>query len=145
MNKLSRILFLLVGCIMPIFIGIVHTIVYFTQLTAPEIENHLQKQFEISGSTQPLWYSWGVVSFMMGISFIVIGLLNSYILQRNSKHSALPTLPIIAMLFYQLCVIYVGYEYEQNFQFYGGIFGLLLLLICIFLNAKKSKLLTSNN
>lgn len=136
MMKASKLLFLLVGCIMPIFIGTVHTYVHFKDLMSPEIEQYLQKQFLIAGQEQSLWPTLGVVSFMMGISFIVIGLLNSSVLKSTDTNKILPLLPILAMVFYQLGVIYVGYEYNQPFQLYGGMFGLLLIIICLTLTLK---------
>lgn len=131
MNKISRILFIIVGAIFPIFIGGLHTFTHFSQLITPEIKAFLQKEFVILNQSQSLWNAWGVVSFMMGASFIVIGILNISILKKTPKVEALPILAIIAMLIYQICVIYVGHEFEQAFQFYGGIFGLILLLICL--------------
>ncbi len=139
-TKIARILFIIVGCIFPIFIGGLHTFVHFAELVAPQIQTFLQgTEFLILGEKQALWNTWGVVSFMMGASFIVIGLLNISLLRRIPKTSPLPILSIIAMILYQLGVIYVGYEFEQAFQFYGGIFGIVLILICFFLS------LNSNN
>jgi len=136
MNKSARILYLLVGCIFPIFIGTLHTITHFSQLVRPEISEYLQKEFEILGQSQALWNTWGIVSFMMGASFIIIGLLNISIWRKNEF---LPILAIVAMIIYQICVIYIGYEFAQAFQFYGGIFGLILLFICLILTFKSKK------
>jgi len=136
MNQIARILFLIVACIFPIFIGVLHTATHFTDLVTPEINQYLQKEVIILGTKQPLWNTWGIVSFMMGASFIVIGLLNSSILKRTAKTISLPILAIVAMLIYQICVTYVGYQFEQGFQFYGGIFGLTLIVICLILSIK---------
>lgn len=132
MNKLARILFLLVGCIFPIFIGALHTITHFKDLVTPEIFEYLQKEILILGEAQTIWNAWGTVSFMMGVSFIVIGLINISILKVTSK--ALPVLPIVAMIVYLLCVIYVGYTFNGAFQLYGGIVGIILMFICLVLN-----------
>jgi len=134
MNKIARILYLLVGCIFPIFIGGLHTMTHFSQLLTPDIKEYLQKEFVILGQAQSLWNTWGIVSFMMGASFIIIGLLNISIWRKNAS---LPSLAISAMIIYQVCVTYVGFEFNQAFQFYGGIFGLLLLLICLILTLKN--------
>jgi len=45
MNKLARILFLIVGCIFPIFIGAFHTSTHFKDLVTPEIFDYLQKKY----------------------------------------------------------------------------------------------------
>lgn len=134
MRKTARILFLIVGCIFPIFIGILHTATHFSQLVSPEIKLFLQKEFLILGQSQSLWNTWGVVSFMMGAAFIIIGLLNISTLTRLSKTDFPPIISIIAMILYQLCVIYVGYEFEQSFQLYGGMFGELLMVACLVLS-----------
>ena len=137
MHKTAKILFLIVGCIFPIFIGGLHTATHFSALMTPEINVYLQKEVIILGEQQTLWNTWGVVSFMMGAAFIVIGLLNICILKGTPKNKALPILAILAMLLYQLCVIYVGYEFEAGFQFYGGIFGAILIVICLFLTFRN--------
>lgn len=139
MNKTARILFLIVGCIAPIFIGGLHTATHFSELITPEISEYLQKQFVILDKEQPLWNTWGIVSFMMGVSFIIIGLLNISTLQKTPKSSSIPVLAIVTMILYQLCVTYVGYEFEQGFQFYGGMVGGFLLLICLILTLLINK------
>lgn len=139
MEKTARILFLIVGCIFPIFIGALHTFAHFMDLLIPEIQRYLQKEISILGEQQVMWNTWGVVSFMMGASFIVIGLLNSSMLRNLPATKTIPVLSIIAMIVYQLCVVYVGYAYSQNFQFYGGLFGLVLTVVCFVLTLKIKK------
>lgn len=137
MNKTARALFLLVGCIFPILIGGLHTFVHFSELVTPEIYNYLQKEVTITGQQQPIWNSWGIVSFMMGASFIVIGLLNFSILTITPKTKALPVLPIISMIIYQFCVVFAGYSYNGPFQLYGGMFGIVLISICLLLTLRE--------
>lgn len=141
-NKTTNLLFLTVACIAPIFIGALHTMVHFSDLVRPEIKKFLQKEFVILGEAQSLWNTWGIVSFMMGASFIVIGLLNSSILSNKKATEPLPIFAILAMIVYQLCVTYVGYEFEQAFQFYGGMIGGILMVICFVLTLylKKAKI-----
>jgi len=135
-NKIARRLFLLVGCVFPIFIGSLHTFTHFSELTTIEIHNYLQKEVVILNAEQTLWNTWGIVSFMMGASFIIIGLLNSTILRMLPKENPLPLLAIVAMIVYQICVTYVGYAFEQNFQFYGGLFGFVVMLLCLIFSLK---------
>ncbi len=140
MRKLSRTLYLLVGVIMPIFIGALHTYVHFKDLLIPEIEQHLKsKEFVISWETQDLWASWGIISFMMGISFIIIGLLNLYIFSRLTKMEYPPIAPLLILGLYQICVIYVGYTFNQAFQLYGGIAGELFVSISLILALRGRK------
>lgn len=142
-RKISRILFTLVGSIFPIFIGSLHTVAHFKDLLTPEIEYHLQKQIPVLGEQQMMWNTWGVVSTMMGISFIVIGLLNISIIKNTPKTKALPLLPILAMIVYQLAVIYVGKNFDASVQLYGGIFGLIVTFVCLITN-HKSKVYDAN-
>ena len=138
-KKVSKIVFLLIGCVFPIFIGSLHTVTHFNDLVTPEIQVYLQKEFLILNKPQPLWYTWGIVSFMMGISFIVLGLTNGSTIKNLSKEKRLPLIPVIAILLFQICVTYVGYEYDQSFQFYGGIFGGILALICLSATLAQNK------
>lgn len=143
MPKAAKIIFLLVGCIFPIFIGILHTATHFSDLLTPEIQSHLQQEFVILGTPQPLWNTWGIVSFMMGASFVVIGLLNVATLRRVRAGETLPVLTIIALILFQVCVAYVGYAFGQSFQLYGGIFGGVLALICLLLVLRPIKTVTT--
>jgi len=128
---MARILYLIVGCIIPIFIGALHTFAHFKDLLTLEIQQYLQKEVLILGASQSLWDTWGIASFMMGISFIVIGLLNFSIFIKLSKTDFPPVLPIIIMILYLLCVIYVGFQFDQAFQKYGGMVGIFILLVCL--------------
>jgi len=137
MHKTARILYFIVGVIMPILVGILHMMAHFKHLNTPEVEAYLQKDIAIFGNSQPMWYSWGIMSVMMGMSFIVIGLLNLHIIRRLS-HTDKPPIPaLMIMVIYLVSVVYVGYEFKQNPQFYGGLFGLVLTGICTILSLRK--------
>lgn len=64
--KISRLLYLLAGVILPILIGAIHTYAHFSDLMTPEINEYLQKEFPVAGNDQSLWNVLGVVSIMMG-------------------------------------------------------------------------------
>lgn len=122
---------------MPIFIGLLHTYAHFTDLIKPEVQSHLQQEIMVTGQTQIMWNTWGVMSVMMGISFIVIGLLNISIIRNTNKNSQFPTLPIFAMIFYLSAVIYVGLTFNADMQLYGGIAGMMLTIVCLITNLKS--------
>ena len=122
---------------MPIFIGLLHTYAHFTDLINPEVQSHLQQEIMVTGQTQIMWNTWGVMSVMMGISFIVIGLLNISIIRNTNKNSQFPTLPIFAMIFYLSAVIYVGLTFNADMQLYGGIAGMMLTIVCLITNLKS--------
>lgn len=140
MIRTARIIFLMAGCIFPIFIGALHTITHFSQLMTPELHQFLQKEVVIFEEAQPIWNTWGIVSFMMGASMVIIGLLNISAFRKLSKTEYPPIISLGAMIIFQFCVIYVGYEFEQSFQFYGGIFGGLLFLVSLILTLRNKNL-----
>lgn len=76
---------------------------------------------------------------MMGISFIVIGILNISSWRKLSKTDYPPILSILAMIIYLSAVIYVGIEFKQVMQLYGGIFGMILIISCLVLTLKGMK------
>lgn len=135
--KISKVLYVIIGAIMPIFIGLLHTYAHFTDLVKPQVREYLQKEITVTGETQIMWNTWGVISVMMGISFIVIGLLNISIIRNTDKDKPLPTLPIIAMIFYLSAVIYVGYNFNAAMQLYGGISGMTMAIICLIAHLKS--------
>lgn len=139
MKNLERRLYLFAGCIGPIFIGALHTYVHFKDLILPSIQKNLQIKIEITGQSQPvpIWNSWGIMSFMMGISFIIIGILNFSIIKNLNENQKIPTLPILAMIIYYFAVLYVGYTFNGQMQLYGGMFGLGMMIFCIYTNFKK--------
>jgi len=137
MRKTAKFIYLLIGTLFPILIGGLHTMVHFSDLNTVEVKAFLDNTLPIMGSPQTYWHTWGMMSFMMGIAFIVIGLLNFSILRQMGKDAFPPIFPLLAMLLYLLCVVYAGHQFEQAPQFYGGLFGLLLTLICLVLSLRK--------
>jgi len=125
--KFSRISFLVLGCRVPIIIGLMHLYVHFKSLLHPQIEAYLKNSNGMAQISEPLWETWGVVSFMMGWCSLVIGVLNSSIFMGCAKNQFPLVLPLAAMFGYYLGVFYVGWEYNQNFQWYGGLIGSALL------------------
>ncbi len=138
MYKITKNLFRVFGVIFPILIGALHTFAHFTDLIKPEVKEMLSKEIIILGESQLVWNAWGVMSVMMGMSFITIGLINISVLNKLKQNEHPPILAIIAMFIYQISVVYVGFEFDAANQFYGGIFGLILTTICAFLSLKKS-------
>ena len=137
MKRLSKILYIVVGCFFPIIIGALHTFVHFSDLVTPEVKDLLKTKIIVLGKQQFIWNTWGIVSFMMGMSFIVIGLLNISFIRKLSKEDSPPISAVLAMIIYFTSVTYVGYEFNGVFQFYGGIFGLLVIIGCGILGLKE--------
>ncbi|MEM6697819.1 MAG: hypothetical protein AAF806_32645 [Bacteroidota bacterium] len=77
MRIVANSIYLLISIIFPVLIGGLHTLVHFQDLTTKEVESMLSESILIMGEAQMLWKTWSLTSFMMGISFIIIGLLNN--------------------------------------------------------------------
>ena len=124
---------------MPILIGALHTYVHFTDLAKDNVKETLSSPIIIMGTEQPIWNTWGLVSFMMGVSFIIIGLLNLAAIKNNIGNYP-PVLNIVVMIIYLACVIYAARIFGAAEQFYGGIVGMFLSIICLGLTLKGSKM-----
>lgn len=130
-KKIANILYLLLGTIFPLLIGALHTAVHFKDLTTSELHQRLSGSIEIMGSPQGIWNTWGLMSFMMGVSFIIIGLLHLAIIRKNTWRNY-PSIPgVLAIVLYLGCVIYAGKTFQALPQYYGGAIGLALAMICL--------------
>jgi len=137
MNKTARILFIIVGIVFPILIGSLHLFAHFTDLSTPKVIEQLNQTIMVFDNPQIMWNTWGLMSFMMGVAFIIIGLLNKVILSVLPSNSPPPKTAILCMMLYLCCVIYAGNLFEAVPQFYGGILGLSLMIVCFGLIVKK--------
>jgi len=138
MKKTARIIYFIFGVIMPILVGGLHTFVHFKELITPEVQELLRHEIPLMGQSELLWNTWGLMSFMMGTSFIIIGLLNLTIFSRLDKHEFPPIGAILSMMAYLGFVVYAGNQFHAIPQFYGGIFGLIMMSFCLSLSLKKS-------
>lgn len=138
--KFVRIGYLITVCILPIIIGSMHLFVHFDELVSDQIRKHLLTEVTIVSKAQPLWNTWGMTSLMMGVSFIIIGVLNSIVFIGLPKKNH-PSVSLLTIgFFYYLAVFYAGIEFQQNFQIYGGfICGILLLSALILAGVIRRK------
>ena len=139
MKKSARIIFLIFGSIAPILIGLLHTKVHFQELLTPEIFDILSIEVPINGRPTKLWNAWGLISFMMGGAFIIIGLLNLAIYSRLGKDESPPISNILIMMIYLGMVIYAARTFNALEQFYGSIGGMAFMSIALFLTLKGRK------
>ncbi len=135
-KTISRIIYLLLGVVFPILVGTAHTWTHFQDLTTAAIQLQLDSSIEIMGAEQSIWNTWGLMSFMMGISFIIIGLLHLIII-RHQKRQDYPSIPgLLAIILYLIFVIYAARTFSAAPQYYGGIFGFGLAILCLGLTLK---------
>lgn len=122
-------LFIIFGIVMPILIGSLHTYVHFKELGTEEVQTKLDDVIPIMGKHKSIYKTWGLMSFMMGTSFIIIGLLNISIFMLSPEAPPIPA--IFTIILYLACSIYVGKTYKQAPQYYGGIVGMIGMLTCL--------------
>lgn len=139
MKKTANIIYLVLGTIMPILIGALHTWVHFDTLTTSLFKKMLNHSVVITGETQIAYNTWGLMSFMMGFTFIIMGLLH-FAFQKYRGWDKYPSLAgCVIILMYLLGVIYAGHNFSAMKQFYGSIIGLILLIICITITISGTK------
>ena len=119
--KVSRTLFLIFGAIGPILIGALRIYTHFSQLVSPEVQETLSPVLFINRNKVSYWQTWALMSFMMGSSFVLMGLLNVLTWVRIPKDSFPPMPEIFAMILYLGAVLFVGDQYDQAPQWYGGL------------------------
>lgn len=133
MKKTARILYFIVP-MMFIFIGILHLKVHYQELVTPAIESTLNYDIPLMGKASNVWRMWQGFSFMMGVCFVIIGLLNLAMMAQVPK-SAYPPKSMTAIMFLLMATVtYTGIHFFEAMQFYGGIFGMLILGIVLVLS-----------
>lgn len=135
-RKITRIIYLLLGVFFPILVGALHTWTHFKDLISPNVEIKLTATIDIMGTEQSLWNTWGLMSFMMGVSFMIIGLLHLVIAYKQSREAYPSILGWCAIILYLICVVYAAQTFSALPQYYGGIIGLGLAILCLGLTLK---------
>ena len=136
MKKTFQILFFLFGMLGPFLIGALHTWTHFSQLTGPEVQNQLSMELMINGTRQSYWNTWGIMSFMFGVSMMVLGLLNAAHSFRKGSFVPPPVSVIVIMLCFLGCVVYAGIVFEQVLQLIGGLSGSAAMGVCLLLRGR---------
>lgn len=139
MKKTANIIYLIFGAIMPILVGSLHTSVHFQDLTSGTVRAMLDEPIMVMGEQQIAYNTWGLMSFMMGFSFIIIGLLH-FALQRSRGWDKYPSLfGCVVIMLYLGGVLYAASTFHATPQFYGGIVGIAMMVICMSLSIIGAK------
>lgn len=126
-SKLAKSLSSIVA-MMFIIIGIAHLAVHFTDLTTHSVQEILDTTIPVMNNEESLWKMWQGYSFMMGICFMIIGLL-VLIPILKLKQGEFPLIGHgFVMVLLLAAVSYSGYAFFTTAQLYGGIFGIVLQL-----------------
>ena len=136
MKKLAKGLYGM-NSIANMFIGVMHTLAHFKDLTTTDIQNHLAHDTVVSGIDSNIYDLWQGMSLMMGGNLFFIGVLHLYILIRTPKIDYPPIGGSVIMIVMLALVIIVGNAYFSQWQVYGGIVGIVVQSVCLFLSAKK--------
>ncbi|MEM1219220.1 MAG: hypothetical protein AAGH79_09920 [Bacteroidota bacterium] len=138
MKNLSKTLSLIVA-IFFVFIGALHLMVHFQDLTTPALAAALQGDTQVMGSPAPIWKMWQGFSVMMGWCFIIIGALQIgwlWPLKAGQKPSKGASIAMLALL---AGVIYSGHAFFGPEQFYGGMFGFTLQGVALYFSFEFKK------
>ncbi len=136
MKKIAKILYG-INSLTCIFIGSLHTIAHYSDLATEELKTILNHKIVVTGIESNIWHLWQGMSLMMGFLLIIIGILNLSIIKNSGKDKYPPISASIIMILMLLGVIYMGINYFSAWQVYGGIFGIILQSICLFLSIQK--------
>ncbi len=125
MKKWSGILSRVVA-ILFILIGLLHTDVHFRELDNKLIEARLSEINDVMllGKTADIWKLWQGFSFMMGVSFVIIGVLR--LLSIREQFFINERIGAFTMIILLIIIIISGTKFFGPPQIYGGAFGLLL-------------------
>ncbi len=136
MKQFSRAIHWMLG-IGFIFIGGLHLQAHYSKLINGETASLMAKEVPEMGVTYYQLYIG--FSFMMGVCFLVIGLLN-LIGMKNLDKNAFPALATtITMIFLMSSVAYSGLHFFGPMQLYSGsIMSVLLTISLIFRLTNKS-------
>lgn len=129
---------MLFGVIAPLLIGVLHSYAHFSDLLTSEIRNTLDENIPIFGEPTLMFNTWGLMSFMMGGAFMIIGLLNLVTYSRLKKNEAPPVGSLLTMMLYLLFVIYAAYTFSATPQLYGGVIGLIAMGVALFSGTKST-------
>ncbi len=119
MTKIARILFIITN-LAGVLIGCLHLMAHYSELVTPALSEALDFDTFVTGQDTNTYKLWQGFSFMMGCSFICIGLLNLVTSKVSSEGIPPPLYPCLMMAF-SCCVAYSGYAFFAAFQLYGGL------------------------
>lgn len=91
MKKTANIIYLILGTIMPILVGGLHTWAHYNDLITDHVKTLLSDTIIITGEPQVIYNAWGLMSFLMGYCFIIIGLLH-FTLMRHRGWDRYPSM-----------------------------------------------------
>ncbi|MEM6737115.1 MAG: hypothetical protein AAF620_13705 [Bacteroidota bacterium] len=138
MKKVPNVLSGIVA-ILFIIIGLVHTEVHFRELDNAKVQLRLTAidDLQLLGQPANIWKLWQGFSFMMGICFLIIGILRLLSIQTKNLKNQL--IGAFTMVFLLIVVIISGRLFFSAFQIYGGLLGLLLQLLGIIFLVKSRR------
>lgn len=139
MKKTTNIIYLIFGAVMPILIGCLHTWAHYNDLTTDEVKNLLSDTIIVTGQIQIVYNTWGLMSFLMGFSFIIIGLLHCTLIRHRGWNRYPSIAGCLLILLCLLGSVYVGSTFHAIPQYYGGIVGTLVMILCIILSIVGTK------
>jgi len=122
-----------------LFVGALHTFTHYQQLLTPSLKTMMDHGLKVNGESSNVWELWQGMSLMMGLSFIIIGLFNLSTILNIARENYPPINTTLTMILMCLFVTYSGYHFFSPIILGGGVFGLLLQIVCLFILLKNRK------
>lgn len=125
-SKLGRSTYI-IGSVIFMLIGILHTVTHLTELSSPELEERYRAfgDIETSGQTVASWDLWQGTSLLMGFFAIAVGLANLGAL-RSSGDRRPPVVNCLATMILLGTIGWIGWAYLGPLQLIGAPFGIML-------------------
>ena len=119
-----------------IFIGALHTMAHYQDLSTAKIQTLLDHTIVVTGLEASIWNLWQGMSLMMGLLLIIVGLLHLVILNDLEKESYPPIGGSLVMILMLIFVFYAGLNFFSSWQVIGASIGLVLQSICLVLSIR---------
>ena len=133
MKKFSRAIHWMLG-IGFIFIGSLHLQAHYSKLLNVETANLMAQEVPGMPEMGVTYYQLYIgFSFMMGVSFVIIGLLNLVLMKSLAKDAFPAMATTISMIILMSCVAYSGLHFFGAMQLYSGSLMSVLLTISLVL------------
>ncbi len=132
--EITRLLYFL-GSSFFIIVGLLHTMVHFKELVSSQNANQIKLAGEIylMKKKSDVWKLWQGFSLGFGLLMAVVGILNILALYELGRDALPPISICMVNIIVMILVIYMGKNFFDKPQFYGGMLGLLIFSSALFL------------
>lgn len=132
--EVTRILYF-IGSSFFIIVGMFHTMVHFKELASVQAEQKLKlaDTIDLMKKKADVWKLWQGFSLGFGLLMAVVGIVNILALYELGATAQPPISICIVNLLVMILVIYMGKNFFEKAQYYGGMIGFLIFSGALFL------------